>query len=221
DEPFGEIDTEAERDSLRGSIFSLGRPKEYRQSMDFTWRLPTDKVFLLDWIQADAKYNNQFGYRANSFGIREIFEDGTEGDLFGNYAENGREIGIRGRVDLVKLYNKLKFLKFANTPKAPTDNFTRAFGDDEILEAGTSDFARTLTRLLMTVRGINFNYSNIRTTVLPGFLPSPRYFGLSNDFNFQDALPFVLGSQRYKVDPTQPGGWLFEGDQNGWLSRST
>ncbi|MFT6204657.1 MAG: cell surface protein SprA [Spirosomataceae bacterium] len=221
DEPFGDIDTEAERDSLRGSIFSLGRPKEYRQSMDFTWRLPTDKIYLLDWVQADAKYNNQFGYRANSFGIRETFDDGTEGDLFGNYAENGREIGIRGRVDLVKLYNKIKFLKFANSPKAPRSNFTRAFGDEEILESGGSDLARTLTRLLMTIRGINFNYSNIRTTVLPGFLPSPRYFGLSNEFRFEDALPFVLGSQRYKVDPTQPGGWLYEADANGWLSKNT
>ncbi len=220
DEPFGVIDTEAEKDSLRGSVFSLGRPKEYRQSMDFTWRLPTEKVFLLDWVQADAKYNNQFGFRANSFGIREVLDDGTEGDLFGNYAENGREIGIRGRVDLVKLYNKIKFLKFANSPKAPRDNFTRAFGDDESLETGGSELARTLTRLLMTVRGVNFNYSNIRTTVLPGFLPTPRYFGLSNEFSFPDALPFVLGSQRYKVDPTQPSGWLYEADANGWLSGS-
>lgn len=211
----------AEEPTLLEGISRLGRPKTYNQGFDATWRMPLDKIYILDWLQADASYNNMFSYRANALGLREILEDGSFGEEYGNYAENGRDIGIRGRVDLVKLYNKFKYLKFANSPTPPKERYTRPFGTSAPVEQAPNSVTKTLTRLLMTVRGINFNYSNQRGTILPGFLPSPQYFGLSNEFDFKNALPFVLGNQRTNVDPTQVGGWLYTANQNGWLSKSS
>ncbi len=63
----------------------------------------------------------------------------------------------------------------------------------------------------MTVRGINFSYTILETTALPGFLPTPRYFGLS-DAN-APGLPFVLGDQSRDIH--------VRAAQNGWITPST
>jgi cell surface protein SprA len=210
DEPYGEQEL-----PVLKNVFSLGRPKNYKQEMNATWRMPLDKFFLLDWIQADAQYGNQFNYRANSLGIKDEFDQ-----EFGNYIENGRNVGLRGRVDLVKLYNKIKYLKFANTPAPPQRRFTRVYGDYTPLPQQEGKLAKSLTRLLMSVRGINFNYSNVRTSLLPGFLPQSKFFGMGEGFGLE-GLPFILGNQRVNDIPTINNGWLAVGEANGWLSRST
>ncbi len=186
---------------------SLGRAKNYTQKMNATYRLPLDKIFILDWMQADARFNNNYGYTAGSFNLKD-----DNGVLFGNLLENGRELGVQGRIDLVQLYNKVKYLRFANSPTPPKQRFTRAPGDDEDVIVRQNNVAKSFTRVLMTVRGINFNWARVETTLLPGFLPSPKFFGLSDSLNMAPGLPFVLGSQKRDIHKTAAA--------NGWLSES-
>ncbi|NBA88735.1 cell surface protein SprA [Emticicia sp. CRIBPO] len=187
---------------------TLGRAKNYVQKMQATYRLPLDKIFILDWMQADARYNNNYGFTAGSFNLQD-----ENGVLFGNLLENGRELGVQGRIDLVKLYNKVKYLKFANSPNAPKARFTRAPGDDEEVVVSQNNIAKSFTRVLMTVRGINFNWSRVETTLLPGFLLSPQYFGLDfRSTQVAPGLPFVLGNQNRDIHKTAAA--------NGWLSES-
>lgn len=207
DEPFGEINTQAKQDSLWRSFWTFGRAKNYEQTMQATYRLPLDKFFLLDWLQADAKYNNRFSYRAASFGITDSLNV-----LFGNTIENGREQAIQGRIDLVKLYNKVRYLRFANSPNPPKLRYTRAPGDEEDFEKSSNTLLKSVTRLLMTVRGINFSYSQNETTILPGFLPNPTFFGMDRNWANAPGLPFVLGSQSRDIH--------VRAAENGWLSRS-
>lgn len=188
-------------------IKTLGRAKNYSQKMQATYRLPLDKFFLLDWVKADTRFNNNFGYQAGSFQIKDENEA-----LFGNMLENGREAAINGQVDLVKLYNKLKFLRLANAPNVPKKVFTRAPGDDEEIKLSSNNVTKSLTRVLMTVRGINFNYSIFETTLLPGFLPSPTFFGLDHHTDFAPGLEFVMGSQNRNIHK--------QAAQKKWLSES-
>lgn len=132
--------------------------------MQATYRLPLDKFFLLDWMKADTRFNNNYGYTAGSFKIAD-----ENGDAFGNMLENGRELAINGQVDLVKLYNKLKFLRMANAPNPPKQRFTRAPGDDEEVKLQSGSVTKSLTRVLMTLRGINADFALFETTLLPGF----------------------------------------------------
>lgn len=108
-------------------------------------------------MRVDSRFNNNYGYTAGSFQIAD--NDDYE---FGNMLENGREIAFNGQVDLVKLYNKVKFLKLANSPTPPKQRFTRSPGDDEPYKQPAGSVTKSLTRLLMTVRGINFNYALLK-----------------------------------------------------------
>jgi cell surface protein SprA len=175
-----EENDEYEKGSLISKMTQFGkhRVKNFDQRLTTTYRLPLDKLFLLDWMQADAKYNTNFSFQASAFDISTNlpFRDENEA-FFGNLAKNGREYGLQGRVDLVKLYNKFKFLRAANAPKVPKKRFTRNPADDEEIEIPKSDVTKTFTRLLMAVRGINVDYTMIETTILPGYLATPTFMG--------------------------------------------
>ncbi|WP_055144474.1 T9SS outer membrane translocon Sov/SprA [Jiulongibacter sediminis] len=218
DEPYGDIDNPENQSAIWDHLKSFGRAKNFNQNIQATYQLPLDKFFLLDWIQADSRLNVDYNYRANAFdwtkgedirvaGIQDEF-----GDAFGNYLDNNREIAVQGRIDLVKLYNKIKYLKFANSPDQPKERFTRTPGSLDDVVMPTSDALKTFTRLLMTVRGINFNYSIIENTILPGFMESPAFFGLAKETR-APGLPFVLGSQNREIHKISA--------RNGWLSESS
>ncbi|CCG99583.1 hypothetical protein FAES_1573 [Fibrella aestuarina BUZ 2] len=192
DEPQGDINTEAKRDSVWRSVQGLGRMKNYQQTINTTYRVPFDKFPIVNWIQADLAYNIGYQYQANSFGIRDSLDI-----PFGNTIRNNREIGINGRVDLVLLYNKIKSLRWANTPNAPKLNFARNPGSIQEINPGGNRLAKAFVRALLTVRGINVNYSIQENTVLPGFLSSPSLFGL--DKSGEPGLPFVLGDQNHDI----------------------
>jgi cell surface protein SprA len=206
DEPAGDINTQAKRDSVINSIRSLGRMKNYVQDIRATYRLPLDKIPLLDWIAADAIYGVGYQFQANSFGIAD-----TLNVPFGNVIRNNRERGITGRVDLIRLYNKIRYLRFANTPAPVRKNFARNPGDIEDIARSESRVLKNFTRALLTVRGINFSYTVQESTILPGFLPTPKFFGL--DQQNAPGLGFVLGSQERTIQ--------YRAAERGWLTPST
>lgn len=202
DEPYGDLDTREKKDSLWHNFKNLGRIKDFDQRINLTWRLPLDKLPFTDWISADYNHRIAYNFMANAFGA--VDENGSE---FGNILRNSRERDISGRVDFVALYNKLRYLKFANTPNAARKNFTRSPGDMEEAKTQSSQVLKDFTRVLMTVRGINFNYRVTETTALPGFLGSPRFFGL--DRGGAPGLGFVLGEQQRDFQKQAAAkGWL-------------
>ncbi|WP_138481090.1 T9SS outer membrane translocon Sov/SprA [Dyadobacter bucti] len=207
DEPMGDLDTEIKKDSLWKNFRKLGRIKNFDQRIDLTYRLPLDKIPLTDWMTADYKHSVAYQYQANAFGLKD-----TLGLPFGDIIRNSRERGVTGKVDFVLLYNKLRYLKFANTPSAARKNFARSPGDIEDIDMRTTDLLKTVTRALMTVRGINVSYSVLETTALPGYLRAPKYFGLDNAN--APGLPFVLGQQdrNFQVKAAQKG-WITTSEQ--------
>ncbi len=206
DEPFGEINTLVKRDSVWRNIQRLGRPKNFQQSINTTYRVPFDKFALLNWVQADVAYNIGYQFTANSFGIKDSLLV-----PFGNTIRNNREIGITGRVDFVLLYNKIRALRWANTPTPARLNFARNPGSLQQINPGGNRLAKAFVRALLTVRGINVSYNIQENSILPGFLPQPTLFGLT-DFG-APGLPFVLGSQDSDI--------ARRAARNGWLSAST
>ncbi|RIV22632.1 cell surface protein SprA [Fibrisoma montanum] len=205
DEPAGDINSEAKRDSILQSIRRFGRVKNFVQDIRATYRLPLDKIPLLDWMAADAIYGIGYQFQANSFGIAD-----STGVPFGNIVRNNRERGITGRVDLIRLYNKIAALRWANTPSPVRKNFARNPGDIEEIQRSESKLLKSFTRTLLTVRGINFSYTVQESTILPGFLPTPSFFGLSRDN--APGLGFVLGSQNRTIH--------YRAAERGWLSPS-
>ena len=215
DEPFGELDTQTKRDSVNNNLRRFGRTKGFDQQLNAVWRLPLNKSPLTDWMSAD--YSHRFGYTyfANSFEIRDGDVTNPEDDrgyLFGNVIKNTRNRGINGKIDFVSLYNRIRALKLANQPRVQRKNVARNPGDDEDIIKPQPNFVRSVTRLLMAIRGIQVNYNIDESTSLSGFLPTPGILGM-NSISSAPGLDFITGSQ----DPNI----RFRASENGWLTKST
>ena len=231
DEPNGEInDTElrpgfSRRDSVVYNLRRFGRMKNFRQQANATYRLPLDKFPVTDWLGADVRYGTTYNWRAAAFGVTD-----TSGVFFGNFADNSRQRAVNGRIDLLRLYNKVPFLKKINEPaRKPTTRPTQrpapgqpaqptvaqrdTVKKDTAKKALSFKLFKGLLRTLMTARNVNFTYTIDETTSLPGFLPSPRFVGLDSSLRAPGLGFTLLGSQDASIRRRAA--------DNGWLTQST
>ncbi|MEX2233522.1 MAG: cell surface protein SprA, partial [Cyclobacteriaceae bacterium] len=125
DEPEGDIDTEVKQDSVINNLKNLGRMKGFDQTVTLNYTLPLDKFPITDWLSAEYRYQGGYNWRAGPVNIPDAiaFEKNLQ-DLpdsldFKHTIQNSRENNFTGKIDLVKLYNKVKFLKTLNTPPRP------------------------------------------------------------------------------------------------------
>ncbi|PQA58288.1 T9SS outer membrane translocon Sov/SprA [Siphonobacter curvatus] len=205
DEPYGDINTPEKRDSVMNSLKRLGRMKNFEQRITNTWQIPLNKFPLTDWMTAQLQYNVAYKFQANSYGIVD-----STGVAFGNTIQNTRERVLTGRVDFVALYNKVKALRWVNSPRAPRRDIARSPGDFDEVDVERNQFLKSVSRLLLTVRGIRYTYAIQESTILPGFLPTPHLFG---DRSGVPGLPFILGSQDASI--------RYRGAEEGWITKST
>ncbi|QHT71910.1 cell surface protein SprA [Rhodocytophaga rosea] len=223
DEPEGEINNEelrpgfTKRDSLKANIKRLGRMKNFSQRVTATYKLPLDKFPFTDWLDANVQYSAGYNWLAASLAAVD-----TNGVFFGNTMQNTRDRSVNGRIDLTRLYNKVKFLKAINTPapqpQRTSNNLRQPQNQNKPAAKDTVDrppdlkVLKGLLRVLMTARNINVTYSIEEGTILPGFLGTPRFFGLDSSFT-NPGIPFVLGSQDASIRTKMAA--------QGLLSRST
>jgi cell surface protein SprA len=212
DEPSGDLNTEEKKDSVMTNLKNFGRLKEFNQNLTLNYTLPLDKFPLTDWIGAEYRYVAGYNWRAGPINVLpdEVAEIRGVDDLpdeldFKNTIQNTRENNVTGRLDLVKLYNKVKFLKELNTPPrpAPTTTTRPATGKQappqrqapkEDTVKRTSPLIRGFFRTLMSVRSINATYSLNEGTILPGFNRTPKFLGLEEDWG-APGWKFISGSQ--------------------------
>lgn len=216
DEPTGELDTEAKRNEVIENLKKFGRMKNFDQAVTATYTLPFDKIPITDWLDADARYQAGYTWQAGPYDpttVTTTYED------IGNTIQNNRDRSATGRVDMVGLYNKIKFFKGINdggrnqrpTRPQPQRNPQDTTQQDEKPKPDLKAL-KGFFRLLMALRSINVTYSLNEGTLLPGFISTPFLFGLDEAFE-SPGIPFLLGSQ----DP----GIRFRAAQRGWLSPST
>ena len=97
---------EAWKDSVKMSLRSFGRPLDYNQNVQASYKVPLDKIPVLDWLSADGSYNGTYNWRRGA----RLEGGGT----LGNTINSQRNINLNGRIDLEKLYNHSKFLQETN-----------------------------------------------------------------------------------------------------------
>ncbi|MCC3159945.1 cell surface protein SprA [Hymenobacter sp. 15J16-1T3B] len=226
------------RDLLKKNLQKGGRTTNFNQTVALTYRLPLDKFPLTDWLSADTRYSANYSWQAASTAIRAplggLGDTATQRVNIGNTIQNSRDINVNGRIDLVKLYNKVKFLNIINNAPAggakgqgaaagqsTMDRLRRGNEAPETKgkDQGTAaaDTAKgpelrvlkAVLRSLMTARSLNFTYTRTAGMLLPGYLPKTRLFGLNSDFT-APGVPFILG-QQYELqdlyDLASTRGW--------------
>ncbi|MFD2787004.1 T9SS outer membrane translocon Sov/SprA [Hymenobacter rubripertinctus] len=222
------------RQQLRDNLFKRGgRTTNFNQTVALTYRLPLDKFPLTDWLSADARYAANYSWQAASTALRAPLNPANLTDTttvplqLGNTIQNNQERSLNGKIDLVKLYNKVRFLNIINNapppqPRVKLDPKTTKPGQVGVADAAPADSVKVpelrvlkaILRSLMTARSLNFTYTNSAGTLLPGYLPNTRFFGFNDGFE-APGLPFILGQQ--------PGldNLFNKAYNNGWYTNSS
>lgn len=97
---------DAWKDSVKLSLAKFGRPLDYNQTVQMSYKLPLEKLPIFDWTSADASYNATYSWRRG----KEL----ENGSTLGNTINTQRTLNINGKLDLEKLYNHSDYLKEVN-----------------------------------------------------------------------------------------------------------
>ena len=211
DEPEGDLNTQEKRDSVLTNLRDLGRLKNFDQNVTATYRVPLDKFPITSWIRTDLRYAAGVSWTARAI---------EQQDTLGNTLQNTRDRSLTTKLDMVGLYNKVPFLKEINSPPRQTNRRGAARpvrGEAPAAKDSTEEAKpemkglKSFFRVLMSLRSVDFNYSVREGTVLPGYRPTPKYFGMNDGWE-APGWDFLLGSQ----DPDI----RFDAANNDWLARS-
>jgi cell surface protein SprA len=112
DEPEGGVDKKRYsdtyqmwRDSVLTNLLHGGRTINYNHFMNVTYNIPVNKLPLLSWVNANARYGADYTWLAGP-----VFPDSMNINM-GNSIKNHNELTFTGMANLTTLYNKSKFLK--------------------------------------------------------------------------------------------------------------
>ncbi len=212
DEPDGDIDTKEKQDIVIKNLRNFGRMKYFEQTITANYTLPLDKFPVTNWVGADYRYNVGYNWKAGPLPL----PDDTVDTQMGNIIQNIQDQAITGRLDMIKLYNKIGFLKDINSPKKkPTAAELakiKTSRPDTLKRPPELGAIKGILRLLMSVRNINGTYNLSQGTILPGFTPSPYLFGMDKSWT-APGWDFILGKQ----DPNLPQ----KAAERGWLTHNT
>lgn len=215
DEPEGDIDTREKRDSIITNLKRFGRMKNFDQSITANYIVPLDKFPITDWIGAEYRYQANYNWKAGPVNRPDLpgeIRDLPDSLDFRNIIQNNRDQTLSGRLDMVKLYNKVGFLKKINNPPRPTTTRPQPNQKPDTVKTQTTPpLVKGFLRLLMSVRSINGTYTLTEGTMLPGFEPDPYLFGMDKAFS-APGWDFVLGSQNPNI--------RFKAAENNWLVRT-
>jgi len=98
DEFDRDIDNRVIDGQLFDKFFTIGRPEHYTQVLDATYKLPLNKIPILDFITATYNYTANFDWRASS--IDNIA-------LVGNTIQNANTHNVNADLNMNKLYKKI------------------------------------------------------------------------------------------------------------------
>ena len=193
EEPFGELNTEEKRDSVRQDFWALGRMRDFNQIANLNYTVPFEKVGFLNWITATVRYSANYGW----------MQAPPAFNTLGNTIQNSRELNINSQFNLVNLYNKVPFLKRINSGSAKKKTSATAPVEKGSAETAKNkkekqSFGTGFLRGIMMLRNVSVNYTERNGVMMPGFKHTIDYFG-QNFAHDAPGLPFILGSQKQDI----------------------
>jgi len=183
------------------NLKDFGRMKTYNQGISVSYTLPLKYIPGMDWITSQASYNGDYTWNAGSLTARDFNNPAFD---LGNVIQNSQRRSLRTTFDFEKLYDKVGYFKLLsgkNTRSRRSRSASRSeegSGEDEKKEkkkpkrTKASTIEKILLRPLLAIREVKINYAEDFSTVVPGFLPEPKFFGLVES---NPGWGFVFGAQ--------------------------
>ena len=179
---------------LRDNLRDLGRMKLYNQGISVSYKVPFRYFPGLDWIDAQVQYNGDYTWNAASL----TSFDQDENVTLGNIIQNTQRRSLRGSLDFEELYEKIPYFKKLEGKNRRTTRRRRSRSGEEGEEESTAEnreistFEKIFVRPLLSIRELKFNYVEDRSTTIPGYLFTPKFFGLTGS---DPGIGFTLGAQ--------------------------
>jgi len=184
DEPNGTPGSAEYRDSTKSNLKHFGRLKNFDQSVTMTYKLPLDKIKILNWMNMDYSYSGGYVWASGAL---------IQRDTLGNSIQNNRMNTVNAKIDLDKLYSKSKFLAEMKKPKPP---FKKPDPKDTLPPPRNHTVMKAAFKTLMMIKNANLTYTQTDATTMAGYMGTPKYLGFTDDINNAGTmLPFLLGSQ--------------------------
>ncbi|WP_306641797.1 cell surface protein SprA [Sanyastnella coralliicola] len=223
-EPAGVIDREdvdwyeAYKDTVWNNIQNFGETTNFNHNVSLSYKLPFDKIPMMDWISSDARYQGTYRWDRAPFSQ----------DSLGHTIQNSRNLTLNAQGNLVNLYNKSDFLKEINR-KSPKRNQGRqgrnedkdGFGNDKEDDDDREKVnpLHVALRFLMMVRNVSGSYTRNEGILLPGYAQTTQLVGMDPNFE-APGIPFVLGWQNTDLLGNETGNFALDAAANGWMVNS-
>lgn len=214
-----EFSDQQERDEIVNNLKEFGRPTNYHQTINVSWKVPINKLPFMNFATVSATYTGDYDWNASSLTAQNI---GINDSLnFGNTIQNNSKIQINGAFNLTALYNQVPYLKRINSAGKLSPRNRRGRGlsrpseenkeEEEEEEDKPSTLSKVLkgtVKTLMMVKNASANLSKSEGTLLPGFLPQASLLGMDNARQNAPGFLFTVGDQADIREMAVNNDWL-------------
>ncbi len=202
--------------TLFTDFFRIGRPNQYHQTLDATYKVPINKIPWFDFANATYSYTADYDWQAAS---RSFVDD------IGNTIQNANTHTLSADLDMTKLYKKTGILNLAkkkrskkkktkgkkvqdkNAPKAKVATRSQKINRKKMTSG--QKVIQGLVDVITSVKKIRIAYAENNGTVLPGYEPEVGFLGRDNVAGgLAPTLGFVFGSQRDIRSLAVANNWL-------------
>ncbi len=198
---YAEDEYEQFKDSVAHYLERFGETTTFDQNMNFSYKLPLDKLPITDWINATTGYKTSYNWQRAPFSRED----------FGHTIQNSRTLTLQSKLNMNDLYNKVGFLKKINKGSTgrrqrPSQRQKKGKGKESEDEEDEDDKGGGVVgsileqgaKLLMSLQNVSFNYTRNEGTLLPGYGEKTEFFGMNEGFEAPGA-GFILGKQETGV----------------------
>lgn len=205
-------------------FFDVGVPNTHMQTLQVNYKLPFDKIPLLNFIQSNYSFTGDFQWQKGS----EILRNLEDIPNIGNTIQNSSAHQLNNTFAMSRLYNYLGLKKKKATGAKKTQDIQRgadrrrvstnargAFGNIDEVSGKEEEGKEKLSfadhfynfgiSLLTMVDRIQINYTENRGTFIPGFTHDIGFGG-----TFTPTPLFTFGGQRDVRQRSAMNRWLTE-----------
>jgi len=194
------------------NFFNVGRPSQYHQKLNTTYKFPINKIPHLGFLGVDYAYTADFDWSATS-------QDATIVERVGNLIQNANTHNVTGNINFAKLYKDTKFESLfvkkkgrgqatknpLGGPGVPNQVSARQKNKQPLGQKVLKGFYDLIT----SVKTGKISYTENNGQLLPGYEPEVGFLGRDNfGGGLAPSLGFVFGSQVDIRNRALENGWL-------------